>query len=77
MDVSKLQDAMAKEDARFDFMQKAVINFDSKKVDMEFFKEYSLEMKENLSQMSKRLDETTNQTRSLQNWVEKYEPLKV
>jgi len=39
LELSKLQDAMAKEDARFEFMQKSVISLEAKKVGMEFFKE--------------------------------------
>lgn len=64
-EITKLQDAMAKEDARFDFMQKTVISFDTKKVDVEFFKEQHSEIKESLLNLSKKVDETSNQTRSL------------
>ena len=40
LEVSKLQDAMAKEDARFEFMQRSVISMNDKKVELEFFREY-------------------------------------
>jgi hypothetical protein len=39
LEVSKLQDAMAKEDARFDFMQRSVISLNDKKVESDFFRE--------------------------------------
>lgn len=40
LDVSKLQDAMAKEDARFESMQRSVIGLGASKVDLEGFREY-------------------------------------
>ena len=39
LEVSKLQDAMAKEDARFDLMQRSVISLNDKKVESDFFQE--------------------------------------
>ena len=34
-------------------------------------------MKEDLSQVGKKLDVNVNDLRTMQNWIEKYEPLKV
>ena len=77
LEVSKLHDAMAKEDARFDSMQKSVIGLGASKVDLDFFRDYQQQMKEEMSQLGKKLDANTNDMRTLQNWIEKYEPLKV
>lgn len=77
LEVSKLQDAMAKEDARFEFMQRSVISLNDKKVELEFFRESQDEMKNIVGELSKKLDSNVNEMRTLQNWIEKYEPLKV
>jgi hypothetical protein len=34
-------------------------------------------MKELLGEVSKKLDNNVNEVRTMQNWIEKYEPLKV
>ena len=68
---------MAKEDARFEFMQRTVISLNDKKVELDFFRDQQDEMKNLVGQLSKQLDSNFNELRTMQNWIEKYEPLKV
>lgn len=68
---------MEKEDQRFEQLQKIIINFDGSKVDLDAYREDQKTVKDSLTTFGKRLDETCNNQKSLQNWVEKYEPLKV
>ena len=75
--VHNLQIALVKEDIRFELLQKTIINLDSSKVNSREYRSEQLELLETLKTSQERLDDTCNAQKSLQNWFEKYEPLKI
>lgn len=68
---------MQKEDARFEFLQKTIIGFEQTKVSSELFNQELDETKNKMHGFDQRLDELFDSQKSMQNWIEKYEPLKV
>lgn len=69
--------ALQKEDARFEMLQNKIIAYETSKVDTSAYHEADLNMKHMLTNFDRRLEEMNDSQKSLQNWVEKYEPLKV
>ena len=75
--VADLQQAMKKEDARFEFLQKTIIGFEQTLVSSSRFNKEMDEAKFKLESFDRRLDELLDSQKAMQNWIEKYEPLKV
>ena len=75
--VAHLIEAMKKEDARFELLQRTIIGFEQTKVSATVFGKEMDELKNTLHEFDMRLDDLRDSQKSMQNWVEKYEPLKV
>ena len=75
--VAHLIEAMKKEDARFELLQKTIIGFEQTKVSSTMFEKEMDELKNTLHLFEMRLDDLLDSQKSMQNWIEKYEPLKV
>jgi len=74
---SNLQVQLEKEDARFGLLQKTIIGMQSSKVDSEAYKRDQKEAQEVSNGIQVKLTEVLDGQRALENWLEKYEPLKV
>lgn len=74
---SNLQLQLEKEDARFGLLQKTMIGLQTSKVDAEVYKRDQKEAHEVNNAIQVKLTETLDGQRALENWLEKYEPLKV
>ena len=70
-------EAMKKEDARFELLQRTIIGFEQTKVSAGVFGKEMDDLKDTLHRFDLRLDDLRDSQKSMQNWIEKYEPLKV
>lgn len=74
---SNLQLQLEKEDARFGLLQKTIIGLQTSKIDSEAYKGDRKEAAEVTQGIQVKLTEVLDGQRALENWLEKYEPLKV
>jgi hypothetical protein len=72
-----LKEALVKEDARFEGLQRLMIGMEASKLDGERYRKDQQALHEANLLLHRKVDEAMNTQRALQNWVEKYEPLKV
>lgn len=75
--IDQLRMQLIKEDARFEGLQKAVIALEADKLDTAIYRRDNHEIIDTVHGCQRRMDDTVDQQKALQNWVEKYEPLKI
>jgi hypothetical protein len=54
-----------------------IIGLEASKVDNDRYRKDQIDARDRVDLAFKKLDEVNNQQKALQNWVEKYEPLKI
>lgn len=72
-----VKEALVKEDARFEYLQRVIIGLKDNKVEGEVYRREQKEAEEALKAMWKEQERMANEQKTMENWIEKYEPLKV
>jgi NCAIR mutase (PurE)-related protein len=72
-----VKEALVKEDARFENLQRIIISLQDNKVESDKYRKDQTGLNEQISAITKQIEKIVNEQKTMENWIEKYEPLKV
>lgn len=64
-------------DTRIDELNKKLLSFEYTKVDLVLYKEEVRDILKNLDKINFGLDKNSNSLTQMENWIEKYQPLRI
>eukprot|EP00347_Sterkiella_histriomuscorum_P019130 403342832 len=76
-EVKQSLDSQRNIENKFDDMNKQLIHFDHKKISLEAYKQDQNRIQDTINTLQQDADDTRNLSKSLENWIEKYQPLKI